>query len=84
MKILQVFNRYLERGGEEKSVERIANHLEASGEELTRFWVSSEEWTGPEAPSKLGQVKAMFYKSRDGAAAGSRNREAQARPYSHS
>ena len=61
MKILQVFNRYLERGGEEKSVERIANHLEASGEEVIRFWISSEEWTGPDAPSKLGQVRALFY-----------------------
>ena len=60
MRILQVFNRYLERGGEEKSVERIANHLEAVGEEVTRFWVSSEEWLGPEAPSKLRQVRALF------------------------
>ena len=61
MRILQVFNRYLERGGEEKSVERIALHLEASGEEVIRFWVSSEEWTGSDAPSKFQQLCSIFY-----------------------
>jgi len=61
MRILQVFNRYLERGGEEKSVERIANHLEDAGYEVIRFWISSEEWIGSQAPSKLKQLCSLFY-----------------------
>lgn len=55
MRIIQVFNRYLERGGEEMSVERIAGHLELGGHQVERFWRESTEWTGPNAPSKWSQ-----------------------------
>ncbi|MEM7013284.1 MAG: glycosyltransferase family 4 protein [Verrucomicrobiota bacterium] len=56
MKILQVFNRYLEPGGEENSVARIANHLELGRHDVERFWRSSEEWKGEGAPSRWRQV----------------------------
>ena len=55
LKILQLFNRYLQPGGEEKSVARIATDLEAAGHRVLRFWRSSEEWTGREAPPRLQQ-----------------------------
>lgn len=57
--ITQIFNRYLEVGGEEKSVARIAEHLELQ-ENLDRFWVESSEWVGREAPSLPRQVQKMF------------------------
>jgi glycosyltransferase involved in cell wall biosynthesis len=49
---IQVFSRYLQRGGEEASVARIASHLERAGHRVTRFWRASEEWSGPHAPPK--------------------------------
>jgi glycosyltransferase involved in cell wall biosynthesis len=55
-----VFNRYLERGGEEKSVDRIYRHL-ADNFELERCFFDSAEWTGPDAPSTLGQIRRMFH-----------------------
>jgi glycosyltransferase involved in cell wall biosynthesis len=55
MKFIQVFNRYLNPGGEENSVQRIAAHLERGGHTVTRFWRSSEEWNRPGAPSRLRQ-----------------------------
>lgn len=60
MTALQIFNRYLEAGGEEKSVYRIADHLELSGHEVERFWISSEEWLKEGRPSRLTQVRRMF------------------------
>src|ERR1051325_10239175 len=53
---IQVFNRYLMPGGEENSVARIARHLEMAGHEVVRFWRSSAEWTGPQAPARLKQL----------------------------
>lgn len=65
-RILQVFNRYLFMGGEEKSVDRIYGHL--SGEhEMARCFFDSREWTEPGAPGKLGQLRRTFY-NRDSAA----------------
>jgi glycosyltransferase involved in cell wall biosynthesis len=60
LKVLQVFNRYRERGGEEKSAERIFQHL---GDlcEIDRLWWDSRDWDLPEGPGKLGQLKRMFY-----------------------
>ena len=55
LKIIQVFNRYLHPGGEEKSVARIAGDLEAGGHEVKRFWRESGEWQGPAAPPKWKQ-----------------------------
>jgi len=50
LKLIQIFNQYLQPGGEEKSVARIADHLEHGGYEVHRFWRASTEWTGPERP----------------------------------
>jgi len=44
MRILQVFNRYLERGGEEASVERISNVL-SSRHEVFHCYFDSRMWT---------------------------------------
>lgn len=55
LRVLQVFNRYLQPGGEEKSVVRIASDLESGGHTVTRFWRESAEWTGPRAPAKWRQ-----------------------------
>jgi glycosyltransferase involved in cell wall biosynthesis len=55
LRILQVFNRYLQPGGEEKSVARIAADLESGGHTVTRFWRESAEWQGDQAPPKWRQ-----------------------------
>lgn len=59
-RILQVFNRYLHAGGEEKSVDRIFKHL---GEQhtMSRCFFDSADWRGPEAPGVLGQARRLFY-----------------------
>ena len=58
MKILQVFNQYQFRGGEEAWVEKIPQlvkgHIEVDD---LRF--HSRDWTGSNAPSKLQQIKLM-------------------------
>lgn len=60
LRILQVFNRYVHMGGEEKSVDRIYGHL---GKEHTmeRCFFESRDWTGAGAPGKLGQLRRSFY-----------------------
>ncbi|HYG36750.1 MAG TPA: glycosyltransferase [Clostridia bacterium] len=55
-RFIQVFCRYLMRGGEENSVARIATHLELAGHEVIRFWRASAEWKGPDRPSALRQM----------------------------
>ena len=55
LRILQVFNRYLQPGGEEKSVARIASDLESGGHTVARFWRESAEWQQPGAPPKWKQ-----------------------------
>ncbi|MBM3848327.1 MAG: glycosyltransferase family 4 protein, partial [Verrucomicrobia bacterium] len=55
LRIIQVFNRYLLPGGEEKSVHRIAEDLSAGGHQVIRFWKASEEWKGPAAPPRWRQ-----------------------------
>ena len=60
MKFIQVFNRYLAPGGEEKSVARIAAHLELGGHQVFRFWRASQEWTAANAPSKLRQALLLW------------------------
>ena len=59
-RILQVFNRYLFMGGEEKSVDRIYDHL-GREHEMARCFYDSREWTGAGAPSKLSQLRRTFY-----------------------
>jgi glycosyltransferase involved in cell wall biosynthesis len=60
LKILQVFNRYLQPGGEEKSVARIAADLESGGHVVTRFWRESAEWQRPGAPPKWKQPLLLW------------------------
>tara|TARA_B100001093_G_scaffold469254_1_gene489850 strand:+ start:6424 stop:7644 length:1221 start_codon:yes stop_codon:yes gene_type:complete len=59
MKVIQIFNRYRHRGGEEKSAERIFRHV---GEkfEIEKLWWDSRDWDRPNGPGKLGQVRKMF------------------------
>lgn len=61
MKIIQVFNQYLEPGGEENSVNRIFRHLEIGGHDVKRFLRRSEEWTGHKAPSRWKQALMIGY-----------------------
>jgi glycosyltransferase involved in cell wall biosynthesis len=60
LKIIQIFNRYLQMGGEEKSVIRIAEDLESGGHSVTRFWRDSSEWHKPDGPSRLHQPFLMW------------------------
>lgn len=59
-RIVQVFNRYLQPGGEEKSVDRIHEHLR-DRHAVTRCLFDSREWTGHRAPSRLAQLGGLFY-----------------------
>ena len=60
MTLLQVFNRYLQSGGEEKSVDRIQRHA-ALRHEVPRCFFDSASWTGPQAPHALQQAARFFY-----------------------
>jgi glycosyltransferase involved in cell wall biosynthesis len=60
MTLLQVFNRYLRIGGEEKSVDRIHTHA-ALRHEVPRCLFDSHDWTGPQAPGSLQQAARFFY-----------------------
>src|SRR5207248_3454338 len=55
LRIIQVFNRYLLPGGEEKSVARMASDLEGAGHVVTRFWKSSAEWRQSGVAGRLQQ-----------------------------
>lgn len=59
-RILQVFNRYLHAGGEEKSVDRIFTHLRER-HEVERCFYDSAEWKQPGAPGVIGQAMRLFY-----------------------
>ncbi|HXG49717.1 MAG TPA: glycosyltransferase family 4 protein [Methylomirabilota bacterium] len=60
LRIIQVFNRYLMPGGEEKSVARIAADLAAAGHTVSRFWRESAEWKGPQAPPRWRQPLLLW------------------------
>jgi len=55
-KFIQVFCRYMMRGGEENSVARIASHLELSGHEVFSVLAGLREWTGKEKPNLVRQM----------------------------
>jgi glycosyltransferase involved in cell wall biosynthesis len=59
MNILQVFNRYLHPGGEEKSVERIFEHLNI-GHHVNRCLFDSAEWTASGVGGTLRQARLLF------------------------
>ena len=61
MRILQVFNRYLERGGEEESVERISNVL-AKRHEVFHCYFDSRMWTHESTGfDNIRHILWMFY-----------------------
>jgi glycosyltransferase involved in cell wall biosynthesis len=60
LSVLQLFNRYLLPGGEEKSVRRIAEDLESGGHQVTRFWRETADWNKPGGPSKLRQAMLLW------------------------
>jgi glycosyltransferase involved in cell wall biosynthesis len=60
MRILQVFNRYVHMGGEEKSVDRIYRHL-SERHEMGRCFFESKDWLDEGAPGKFGQLRRTFY-----------------------
>jgi glycosyltransferase involved in cell wall biosynthesis len=60
MRLLQIFNRYLHPGGEEKSVDRIYQHLSAE-HDMRRCLFDSREWKAAGGPSLMGQAARLFY-----------------------
>ncbi|WP_395749899.1 glycosyltransferase family 4 protein [Prosthecobacter sp.] len=58
--LLHVFNRYLFRGGEELIADKIHADL-STQHEMTWCQYDSAEWTRENAPSKLDQVRRLFY-----------------------
>lgn len=58
MRILQVFNQYRFRGGEEAWVDGMADLLGDSAE-IAELRFQSTDWTGPSAPSLLKQIFLM-------------------------
>lgn len=73
-RILQVFNRYLESGGEEASVERIFGLLSRQND-VQRYLFSSEAWRGPDAPPRWKQALLMIHNPRVAAELAERNRQ---------
>src|ERR1700680_1112826 len=59
MRILNIFNYYLERGGERHAVEAICESL-AQISDLERCEFFSSDWTGPAAPPKWKQAWWMI------------------------
>lgn len=59
MKILQIFNRYLERGGEEIFVERATKDL-SQRHDVRNLQFSSAEWSGEGKFSRLSQPLRIF------------------------
>ena len=54
-RLIQIFNRYLEPGGEETWVANLENSFN-----LPTCYFNSSDWTGPNAPSQLGQALRMI------------------------
>lgn len=59
-KILEVFNRYVEYGGEEHIVDQISNAIRED-HTLSSCFFDSKDWLGEGAPSKLQQLLKLFY-----------------------
>ena len=60
LSVLQIFNRYLLPGGEERSIVRMAQDLEGGGHRVTRFWRETADWQKPGGPSKARQALLMW------------------------
>lgn len=59
-RLLDVFNRYLQMGGEEKAVDQIHKHLSLR-HSVTPCYFDSAEWTQKTAPGLLGQACRFVY-----------------------
>jgi glycosyltransferase involved in cell wall biosynthesis len=59
-RVLQIFNRYLERGGEESAVRQFAEIL-APQCNFAECLFESAEWKGADAPPKWKQMARTFY-----------------------
>lgn len=59
-RVLQIFNRYLKLGGEELSVDRIAEHLSREWD-LEACSFTSSDWVGDDAPPIWKQAAWVFY-----------------------
>lgn len=60
-RFIQIANRYLERGGEDSSVDRIYATALRHGMAGERILPESRAWKEPGAPSSLGQLLRSFY-----------------------
>src|SRR5262245_26584757 len=60
LNIIQVFNQYLQPGGEEKYVARIALDLERGGHRVIRFWRESAERKRSGGPSRFQQPLLLW------------------------
>lgn len=60
LRIVEVFNRYLERGGEEIAADRIRSDLRDAGHQVVSFRRSTEEWTGNQGPPKWKQATLLW------------------------
>ncbi len=58
-RLLQVFSRYVEPGGEEQAVDRIA-HLLSERQEIAECRFENRDWLGPSAPPWLCQAVLMI------------------------
>jgi glycosyltransferase involved in cell wall biosynthesis len=55
-RVIQIFNRYYERGGEEAWVANLEKSFQ-----LPTCYFNSSDWTGPNAPSRFTQAIKMIY-----------------------
>lgn len=62
MKIIEVFNTYLDKGGEEVVVDQIYNQIKDLND-VKRFKIFSADWVGENAPNILKQLSKIFYNS---------------------
>lgn len=61
-RILQIYNRYRERGGEDGSVDRIFQTLKDSDEvDIERLEFRSDVYDQPDAPGRWAQARRMIY-----------------------
>src|SRR5439155_4913568 len=61
MRLCQIFNDYLERGGEASAVEQITRQLTQVASSVETCLFSSRDWTGPIAPAAWKQALWMYH-----------------------
>ena len=61
LRAVQVFNRYLHAGGEEKSVDRIRRHLRDRGMTVETCFFESQSWCDEGLAGKLTQPLRLFF-----------------------